>query len=165
MTWARFDDLYDDNRKVKRAWRRNPRAVGLHAMSITYSSRHETDGVIDLDWLEEKMPKPAEREATIKTLVECGLYEPIDGERFRVHDYTDFNPSRSDLESKRKRDAARKRNPNGLRAESERTPDGIHAEGAVESNGNPDGASRALPQATPAARPVPSLPDPEHPRD
>lgn len=158
MTWARFDDLYDDNRKIKRAWRRHPRAVGLHAMSITYSSRHETDGLVDLDWLEEKMPKPAEREAVIKALVECGLFEPVDGERFQVHDYTKFNPSRADLESKRKRDADRKRNPRGVHAESERSPNGSVEDVHADSNGTPSGPSRARADATPAARPVPSRP-------
>lgn len=165
MTWARFDDLYDDNRKVKRAWRRHPRAVGLHAMSITYSARHETDGLVDLEWLEEKLPKAAEREAVIKALVDCGLYEPIDGEHFRVHDYTDFNPSRADLESKRERDAARKRSPRGFHTDSTRSPNGIRADGLVDSSRSPNGPSRAGAEATPAARPVPTRPTPEHHRD
>jgi hypothetical protein len=89
MTWAKFDDRYDDHPKVKKAWRRDPATVGLHAMAITYSSRHETDGYVDLDWLAEKMPNPKAREKAVHTLVDCGLFEAVDGERFRVHDYTD----------------------------------------------------------------------------
>lgn len=158
MTWSRVDDLYDDNRKIKRAWRRHPRAVGLHAMSLTYSSRHETDGLIDLEWLEEKLPKPTEREAVIKALVECGLYEPVDGEHFRVHDYLDYNPSRADLEAKRARDAERKRNPTGVRSDSTRTPNGSAPDVHAESNGSPGGASRPRTEATPASHPIPSHP-------
>jgi hypothetical protein len=126
-------------------------------MAITYSSRHETDGLIDIDWLEEKLPKPAEREAVVRVLVDCALLEPVDGESFKVHDYTDFNPSREQLESKRKRDAERKR----LHSDSARNPSGIQTESGKHSNGNPNGASHAGPQATPAARPVPSRPVPE----
>jgi hypothetical protein len=133
-------------------------------MSVTYSSRHETDGLVDLEWLEEKLPTPKEREAVVAALVECGLYEPVDGEHFRVHDYTEFNPSRTELESKRKRDAARKRTPTGLRTESNGSPNGIHADSREDSTRTPRGASRAGLQATPAARPGPSRPDPEHPR-
>jgi hypothetical protein len=104
-------------------------------MSVTYSSRHETDGLVDLEWLEEKLPTPKEREAVVAALVECGLYEPVDGEHFR-----------------------------GLRTESNGSPNGIHADSREDSTRTPRGASRAGLQATPAARPGPSRPDPEHPR-
>jgi hypothetical protein len=130
VTWAKFDDRYDDNRKVKKAWRLDPASVGLHAMAITYSSRHETDGIIDLDWLTEKLPNARGREKTIAALVESELLEPIDGDRFRVHDYLDFNPSSEQLAEKRRKDAERKRErqSRGIQPESERNPAGIHAE-------------------------------------
>jgi hypothetical protein len=108
MTWAKFDDRYDDNRKVKKAWRLDPASVGLHAMAITYSSRHETDGIVDLDWLTEKLPVARARVKTIAALVECELFEPIDGDRFRVHDYLKFNPSIEQLSAKRRKDSERK---------------------------------------------------------
>lgn len=163
MTWAKFDDRYDDNRKVKKAWRADPTAVGIHAMAITYSSRHETDGHVDLDWLEEKLPAPKTRERVVKVLVDAGLFDPIDGDRFQVHDYLDFNPSSEQLEEKRRKDAERKRQrmargvqpesaptPEGIHADSERSPDGIQAESA--------GHVRVL--RTGSALPVPSRPGP-----
>jgi hypothetical protein len=171
MTWAKFDDRYHDNRKIKRAWRTEPVSVGLHCMAITYSSMHETDGIIDLDWLEEKLPNAKLRQRVVTTLVDAGLFEPIDGDRFLVHDYLKFNPSSAQLAGKRRRDSERKRQrqPRGVHEESDGTPNGFHAESTrnprgvqVESSGSPDGASRALPQATPAgdargpSRPVPS---------
>lgn len=94
MSWAKLDDRYDDNRKIKRAWRRNRAAVGLHAMAITYCSRHRTDGVVDIDWLEERLPAEKERAKVIGVLVDGGLFEPVDAEHWRVHDYLDYNPSR-----------------------------------------------------------------------
>ena len=96
MSWAKFDDRYDDNRKVKRAWRRDRAAVGLHAMAITYCSRHRTDGIVDIDWLEDRLPNAAERATTIAVLIESGLFEPLDVEHWYVHDYLAYNPSRAD---------------------------------------------------------------------
>jgi hypothetical protein len=150
VSWARLDDRYDDNRKVKRAWRTHPRAVGLHAMAITYSARHETDGLIDLDWLIEKVPAARERERVVRVLVEAGLFEALDGEMFMVHDYLEFNPSAADLQAKRERDAARKRakSPDGFHADSTRTPNGFHG-GATQPRA---GAPAEI------ARPVPSRP-------
>jgi hypothetical protein len=130
VSWARFDDLYDDHRKVKRAWKRHPRAVGLHAMAVTYCARHETDGVVDPEWLEEKLPAVRERDATLTVLVDCGLFEPLDDDHYLVHDYLDFNESRADAEARRRRDADRKRGgkANGFHKESERNPNGIPAD-------------------------------------
>jgi len=172
VTWAKFDDLYDDNPKVKRAWRRSRAAVGLHVMAITYSARHETDGIVDVEWLEEKVPQAKEREEVVRVLVECGLLEAVDGESFVVHDYLKFNPSREQIEDRRRRDADRKRarNPDGLQTESARTPNGFHAESErspvgfhADSERTPDGlaCARALPQVQAAAhatRPGPALP-------
>jgi hypothetical protein len=135
MTWAKFDDRYDDNRKVKKAWRLEPAAIGLHAMAITYSSRHETDGNVDLDWLTEKLPNAKHRERVVRALVECELFEAIDGDQFLVHDYLKFNPSAEHLSEKRRKDSERKANarPNGFHAESAPSPDGIRADKDEES--------------------------------
>jgi hypothetical protein len=137
MTWAKFDDRYDDNRKVKKAWRLDPASVGLHAMAITYSSRHETDGIVDLDWLTEKLPVARARVKTIAALVECELFEPIDGDRFRVHDYLKFNPSIEQLSAKRRKDSERKAatRAHGVHAESTRSPRGVHADTSTSPDG------------------------------
>lgn len=111
MSWAKLDDRYDDNRKIKRAWKRNPRAVGLHAMAITYSSRHNTDGRIDIDWLEDRIPKQSDRDKTIAVLVDTGLFDVIDDETWQVHDYLEYNASKEGREgqSHAAREAARVR--------------------------------------------------------
>jgi hypothetical protein len=147
VAWGRFDDRYDDNRKVKRAWRANRGAIGLHAMAITYSSRHETDGLIDLDWLIEKVPAARERERVVRVLVEAGLFEALDGEMFMVHDYLEFNPSAADLQAKRERDAARKRakSPDGFHADSTRTPNGFHGGATQPRAGAPAEIARPVP--------------------
>jgi hypothetical protein len=109
VSWARFDDRYDDNRKVKRAWRRHPRAVGLHAMAITYSTRHQTDGIVDLEWVEEKLPSKVDREKVLVVLLGAGLLERLDDEHFVVHDFLDYNESREEREAARIEERERKR--------------------------------------------------------
>jgi hypothetical protein len=148
VSWAKFDDLYDDHRKIKRAWKRHPRAVGLHSMAVTYCARHETDGVVDPEWLEEKLPATKERNAVLAVLVDCGLFEPLQDDHYLVHDYLDFNESRADAEARRRRDSERKRG--GAPKESNGNPNGIR----TESNGIPK-ASRARPRGR--------VPDPTRP--
>ncbi len=93
MNFAKLDDRYDDHRKIKRAWRQNRALVGLHAMAITYCWRHNTDGIVDIEWLEEKLPRAAEREKLVGLLVELGLFDHVDEHTWRVHDYLDFQDS------------------------------------------------------------------------
>lgn len=107
MAWAKLDDLYDDNRKIKRAWRQHPRAVGLHAMAITYCARHETDGVVDLEWIEERLPTAKERNSVIAVLIDCGLFEAAPNGDLRVHDYLTYNRSKSAAEVERARKTVR----------------------------------------------------------
>lgn len=108
MTWARFDDRYDDHPKIKKAWRKDPYAVGLHVMAITHCARHETDGLVDLAWIEEKIPQAKARSRTIDVLVDAGLFDALDGETFQVHDFLEYNPSREKVAQEREWDRRRK---------------------------------------------------------
>lgn len=167
MSWAKFDDRYDDNEKVKRAWKLSPAAAAVHAHAITYSSRHETDGIVTVEWVQERFDiarmKDKDRREAIEALVSTGLFETVDGERFVVHDYLKFNPSSRQLDDRRRRDSERKRakTPDGIHLESDRNPNGSH----LDSTGSPNGIQSA--SRTPAgdtrgpSRPVPALPDPE----
>lgn len=107
MSWAKFDDRYHDNRKVKRAWRGHPRAVGLHAMAVTYCAMHETDGLVDAEWIEEKLPAKAERDKVLAVLVDVGLFIAEGGGDYSIHDYLMFNPSKEDAEAQRRKNAER----------------------------------------------------------
>ena len=93
MNFAKLDDRYDDHRKIKRAWRRNRALVGLHAMAITYCWRHNTDGIVDEEWLIEKLPRAAEREKLLAQMIELGLFDEAGQGHWRVHDYLDFQDS------------------------------------------------------------------------
>ena len=98
MGYAQFDSLYDDNPKIKRAWRTDPALVGLHAMAITHCNRHNSDGEIHVDWVDEKLAllryTARQRLVVIEALVKQRLFEPIDDEHYYVHDYLDWNSSR-----------------------------------------------------------------------
>ncbi len=151
MSWAKFDDRYDDNRKVRRAWKAHQGSVGLHSMAVTYCARHETDGLVDRDWIEDRVPAVKARRAILDALVTEGLFEAVDDEHFRVHDYLEYNDSHAVLRERRRREAERKAalRANGraqvVRAESERT-----------SSGHPPDESRCPDTPT---RPDPTLTD------
>jgi hypothetical protein len=174
VSWARFDDRFDDHRKVKRAWRSHPRAVGLYVMAVTYCSRHETDGVVDAEWLHEKLPHGTDFADVTGALVDAGLLERRGDDEFEVHDYLDYNPSRADADAKRAKDRARKasggrsgpaRNrapapvtPGGVAADSARNPHAPEADAdrSDAESGTPD-PSRPGP-----TRPSPAPPGPDH---
>lgn len=134
MSYAKIDDLYDDKRKVKRAWRDHRAAVGLHAMAITYCVRHRTDGRIPDDWLEEMLPAKRERDQVLTTLVGVALFDadPHADGTYTVHDFLEWNESAA--ERKARSDAGR--NAAGRRWSN--------------ANGNADG--NAKPNAKPNAK-------------
>ena len=151
MSWAKFDDRYDDNRKMKRAWRKDRASVGVHAMAITYCSRHRTDGIVDIDWLADRLPASREREKTLGVLVDVGLFEPLDdGEHWYVHDYLEYNPSRQAREeaSDAARNAALTRW--SKEQDAKRTPQ-PHADGNAARN-----AERMRDPMPHPSRPVPA---------
>jgi post-segregation antitoxin (ccd killing protein) len=157
VPYARVDDRYDDHPKIKRAWRRAPAAVGLHSMAITYANRHETDGLVDVEWMDEKLAlmagKPGERKRTLEVLLELGLLERVDANHYRLHDFLDWNVSRAQREALRaagrKGANARWHQPPGEdatrngRSDTDRITDG-NGEGAEVANGPPLHASPLL---------------------
>jgi hypothetical protein len=109
MAYAKVDDLYDDKRKIRRAWRAHPpNPIGLHIMAITYCQRHRLDGRVPDDWLHEMLPKAGERTRIIRTMVAEGLFEErdhMDGS-YCIHDFLDWNESAADR--KARSDASRR---------------------------------------------------------
>ena len=100
MSWARLDDRFDDNRKVKRVWLACPQALGLHVMALTYCTRHHTDGLVDREYVTEKAPQARQRDRMTQALVEAGLWdEHADG--WTIHDFLEFNHSRQEIEDRR----------------------------------------------------------------
>lgn len=143
MSWGKIDDQFHAHRKAKRAWKACPASLGLHLLAISYCAGHLTDGLVDHEFVEEKIPAARRREQATRALVDAGLWVIEEG-GWRINDWLDYNPSRADVLEKRRSDAARK--ARRLRAESTGTPRGVRAD------------SRAGARA-----PVPAVPDPTTP--
>lgn len=90
MTWVRLDDQFADHPKIVGL---SASAFRLHVTAICYAARQETDGVI-----------PRAAAFVVKRiageLVAAGLWD-AHPRGYVVHDYLDYNPSASELLSKR----------------------------------------------------------------
>lgn len=170
MSYLLIDDRLEGNPKIMRAWMSDaPHAVGLYVLAMAWCAQHETDGVLDPLWVEQKLRLAGDRKgAAVSALVAAGLLDvlpageavevtdrhghttclgPHDEDRHIVHNFLARNDSRAYREDKRRRDRDRHRsngsrggrptdstqtphdlpedsarNPDGLRAEDERTP-------------------------------------------
>jgi len=102
MPYARLDDRYSTNRKVKRALRREPAAVAFHVMAIAHCCQHETDGIIDVeeieDWLAILPFKQAQRDRVVPVMLEVGMLEQVGDDHFRVVNFLDWNESAAERE-------------------------------------------------------------------
>lgn len=107
MPWARVDDKLHSHPKVRRAWRCRP-ALGIHLLALSFCMDQGTKGHLTPEWVEDQLPKPAERQRTVDALVEAGLWREID-DGWEVHDFLDWNPSPEDIEARRAADRERKR--------------------------------------------------------
>lgn len=143
MSWAKVDDQLHAHRKAKLAWKYHGRALGLHLLALSYCAGQLTDGLVDLEFVEEKLPAARERANVTNALVNAGLWVP-EGDCWRINDWLEYNPSRAEVLERRRKDSKRKAR-------------GIHA----ESNGNPEGI-QASSRAGARSR-GPAVPDPTHP--
>lgn len=155
MSWAKLDDRFWANRKIRAAWRACRASIGLHVMAIAYCAQNETDGHVDADLVAMLLPVSKERDSAVGALTDAGLWTP-DEDGWAVHDYLDFNESRAEADERRRKDSARKRNrnPKGLRLDSTGDPGGFHR----ESRRIPSEPSRA--PAFDPTRPDPTIPPP-----
>jgi hypothetical protein len=108
MTWAKLDDDFYGHPKVLDAWRRDRSAVGLFALSLSYSAKHELDGAVPANFIRQVLPDRDERRAAVTALLRAGLWEHNGGRgAYAIHDFLDCNPSREELD--RDRAAGRRR--------------------------------------------------------
>lgn len=107
MSWGKIDDQFHAHRKAKKAWKSDRRALGLHLLAISYCAGHLTDGFVDPEFVEEKLPVARERTATVRALVDAGLWI-ADQDGWRIHDWLDYNPSKDQVEREREWDRRRK---------------------------------------------------------
>jgi hypothetical protein len=100
VTWIKIDDQFADHPKFVA---RSDHAIATWVRALAYSSRYLTDGVI---------PKAAQRligsDSAIDELVAAGVL--IDrGDDWEIHDYTDHQRTRAEVEADRAAAAERSR--------------------------------------------------------
>jgi len=100
VVWFKVDDGFHQHPKAVRA---GNSALGLWVRCGSYSSRYETDGVIPA-----KVVHDYGSRRDIADLIASSLLIRIDG-GYLMPDFLDYNPSRDELEQKRKADRERKR--------------------------------------------------------
>jgi hypothetical protein len=187
VAWVKTDDRYDDTRKIKRAWRRNRATVGLHAMAKSYCARHETDGLLDLEWLEDRLPDDAEREQVVAVMTDVNLLEHLPaGERKRItvtrvkkgkpvkvtvthgplpedvyilHDFLEFHESRQEAEERRQKDAERKTRERGGKGREQPADEDDLSTGSPPGH-NEDGDRNPAVLHAVSPSPDPTRPDP-----
>lgn len=166
MTWSKFDDAAPKSPKAVVA---GNDAWSLWAAAIMYCNRHLTDGYVTLAALASdclpcpippaKAKKLAEQLCAVRARPDgAGLFERADGGLYKVHDFLDWNPSKVEVEAKRKVDRDRKRNRPGGAPDSDEIPRGIRP-GIQPASGAPRASARALPVPTRPDPPDPSRPD------
>jgi hypothetical protein len=144
VSWAKLDDQLLAHRKAKIAWNAHRGSLALHLLALSYCAGHLTDGLVDDEFVQEKLPKTRERDAITRGLEDAGLWTRTEN-GWLINDWLDYNPSRNDVLERRRKDLERKQ-----RKDSARNPDGFQADSAKI----PSDPSRAR------AFPDPTRPDP-----
>ena len=102
MPWVKLDDRFPSHRKIALL---SDRAFRLHVSAICWCSENLTDGRIG----ERELPLVAHirgLKATAKQLEDAGLWDRTD-DGWIVHDFLDYNPSRTQVLAERKKNAER----------------------------------------------------------
>jgi hypothetical protein len=157
VAWARLDDRFWSNRKIRRAWKASRASIGLHVMAMTYCAMHDLNGDVDIDLVEQLLPQAKERDAAVSALLDAGLWEQGAGV-FVIHDYLEFNASAERRAELRAQKAARQQRwRDGQRG---RTSDAsTQASGDASVDALRDAGEDAAPKPKPKPKPV-NPPDP-----
>lgn len=163
MSWAKFDDEYDDNPKCRAAGK-DGRA--LDQVGIRYCAKHRTNGLIpdhDLPLLAAKAEVVVKR--TVNKLIavdrwhgpghdceKCASRVDCPPGHYIVHDYLDYNPTAVAAEAKRKaraeagRKGGKKSRPPGSKPEA---PDEPNTEAIASANAQANGEANRNPVPVP----------------
>jgi hypothetical protein len=147
MTWAKLDDGFPTHPKILPL---SDRAFRAHVLGICYSAQHLTDGFVPRGYVDGRASKE---------LVSSKLWEERDN-GFRIHDFTQWNPSREEVLEER----ARKVAAGKAGAKARWKAPAIAAASALDSSRDNSRHSNRSGSATgssmPPSRPVPSRPEP-----
>lgn len=123
MPWGRLDDQANGNPKLLAL---SDPAYRMWACALIYCQAQLTDGFVPEHAIHTFGVRARNKEAVADELCRAlapgkgPLWAKVEG-GYQLHDYLDWNDSREEVESKRKRD----RNRKGFRSDSTRNPRGI----------------------------------------
>lgn len=145
MTWFKVDDSFHSHPKILAT---EPAALGLWVVAGAWSSSNLTDGFVPDHVLSRLLPDALTLAEKLKT---SGLWHRKKG-GFQFHDWSDYNPSKEEVEADRK--AARSRMKT-LRANRKAPGQSSNRSPEQHANVRENFAERSQP------RPVPTRPDKE----
>lgn len=177
MPWGRLDDsLYDHPKLDLLAPDHRLEGVGLWAVSISWSNRYLTDGLVPTRQVE----RLGGSIALADELVVAGLFDSVPT-GYAIHDFHDFNDTKTEVLERREKEAKRKaewRNRHMSQRDTESRPSGTNGtaphdvpQGQAKVDDVPAGqtAGQAAPKmsrrdsrARDVAR-IPTRPDPTRP--
>ncbi|MDG4531657.1 hypothetical protein [Streptomyces sp. AV19] len=151
MPWVRFDDRFPSNRKIRLL---SDGAFRLYVSAICWSAENLTDGVVKTKELRLVADvKSASRRA--QELVDAGLWMPIPGTGWRIHDYHEYQPAAEQVRADREAKTARQKRWR----DKKRSDDAPQDEADVDASTAP--SHDAPGDAAPRTRvPGPTRPDP-----
>lgn len=158
MAWARIDDKFLDNPKVRKAGKE---ATYLYISALIYSSSQITEGFISDESLGLVAFKGfiKNENSQAKKLVECDLWDRVEG-GYQIHDYLEYNPTKEEIEEARAKKAAAGRKGGKATAKakyqapaqaSAQAPAQADAIASAETNAEAD--AQALLQQSPSINP------------
>lgn len=168
MPWARFDDRFPSNRKIRLL---SDGAFRLYVSAICWSAENLTDGVVKTNELRLVADVKSAR-TRAKELVEAGLFEVLEGVGWKIHDYHEYNPTAEQVRADRAAKTARqqrwrdKQKGDAPNPEPPHPPRNVDASTDTSRNASRNGSGDAAPRARipDPTRPVPlSLSHPAHP--
>lgn len=106
MGWQKFSDRARESKKIRAA---SPEEITLWWALGNYSCEHNLDGFVaksDLTDAWRPIGRRFNHAAVAEKCVESGLL--LDhGDHYEIHDYLEYNPSKEQIEEKKKKDAKR----------------------------------------------------------
>lgn len=107
MTWFKIDDGFYDHPKVVAVLDSEHPAAAIACWTLagTYCARHLTDGFISSKQL-RRLCADVDHVSGAAALVDADLWVEVDG-GYQFHQWTDHQPTRDEVEAKRKRDRDR----------------------------------------------------------
>lgn len=143
MAWVKVDDTAPEHPKFLMLGRDRLAGIGLWLVGLAYSNRYLTDGFIPAGAL----PGTGDVTKLAARLVAVCLWERVQG-GYRIHDYSDYQPSREETEALRatRAEAGRK---GGRRSGSTRSS-------KAEANASASAQAPGTKQTEANVNPVPS---------